>query len=162
MILTKNLLKLSFAALFLLLSNVNGYTQIPKKLPKPTGKISGKKILADTLKKKADKDSTSKKELKSYAELLKKATTLKGLFKVHQVESDYYFEIPLNLMEKDFLIVNKISSVPLALNESGVNKGVNFDNKVIRFSRNKLAKTVWVKTIVPQVESAPGMQLPVQ
>lgn len=156
MILNKKFLRLSFTALFLLFCNVNGYTQMPKKLPKPTGKTTSKKTLTDTLSKKAKTDSTKNKELKSYAELLKKATTLNGLFKVHQVEADYYFEIPLNLMEKDFLIVNKISSVPLALNESGLNKGMNFDNKVVRFSRNKLAKTVWVKTIVPQVESAPG------
>lgn len=161
MILTKKLLKLSFTALFLFLCNVNGFTQIPnklpvqpKKLPVHKGKITGKKAVTDTLKKKAD--STSKKEEKSYTELLKKATTLKGIFKVHQVENDYYFEIPLNLMEKDFLVVNKISSVPLSLNESGVNKGMNFDNKVIRFSRNKAAKTVWVKVIVPQVESPAG------
>ncbi|MBB2148886.1 zinc-dependent metalloprotease [Pedobacter gandavensis] len=123
--------------------------QTPKKFPTKTTK----KVLADTLKKKNAADTTKGKELKSYADLLKKAKTANGLFKVHQVESDYYFEIPLKLMGKDFLVVNKISSVPLALNESGLNKGMNFENKVIRFSQNKLAKTIWVKTIVPQVES---------
>lgn len=123
--------------------------QTPKKFPTKTTK----KVLADSLKKKNAADTTKVKELKSYADLLKKAKTVNGLFKVHQVETDYYFEIPLKLMGKDFLVVNKISSVPLALNESGLNKGMNFENKVIRFSQNKLAKTIWVKTIVPQVES---------
>ncbi len=123
--------------------------QTPKKFPTKTTK----KVLADSLKKKNAADTTKGKELKSYADLLKKAKTVNGLFKVHQVETDYYFEIPLKLMGKDFLVVNKISSVPLALNESGLNKGMNFENKVIRFSQNKLAKTIWVKTIVPQVES---------
>ena len=126
--------------------------QTTKKFPTKTTK----KVIADTLKKKNAADTTKGKELKSYAELLKKATTVNGLFKVHQVETDYYFEIPLKYMGKDFLVVNKISSVPLALNESGLNKGMNFDNKVIRFSQNKLAKTIWVKTIVPQVESPEG------
>lgn len=128
-------------------SQVNAQT--PKKFPTKTTK----KVLADSLKKKNAADTTKGKELKSYADLLKKAKTVNGLFKVHQVETDYYFEIPLKLMGKDFLVVNKISSVPLALNESGLNKGMNFENKVIRFSQNKLAKTIWVKTIVPQVES---------
>lgn len=126
--------------------------QTPKKFPTKTTK----KVLADSLKKKNAADTTKGKELKSYADLLKKAKTVNGLFKVHQVETDYYFEIPLKLMGKDFLVVNKISSVPLALNESGLNKGMNFDNKVIRFSQNKLAKTIWVKTIVPQVQSPEG------
>ncbi len=126
--------------------------QTTKKFPTKTTK----KVLADSLKKKNAADTTKGKELKSYADLLKKAKTVNGLFKVHQVETDYYFEIPLKLMGKDFLVVNKISSVPLALNESGLNKGMNFENKVIRFSQNKLAKTIWVKTIVPQVESPEG------
>lgn len=140
-----------FAGLVCLLAfSVNA--QSTKKLPK---KIA-KKVLTDTLKKKNAADSTKGKELKNYTELLKKAKTLNGLFKVHQVEMDYYFEIPLKLMGKDFLIVNKISSVPLSINELGVNKGVNYDNKVIRFSQNKLAKTIWVKSIVPQVESPVG------
>lgn len=150
MILNTNVLKFAFIVLFLFSFCTVGNAQSSKKLPRQLGK----KTLADTAKKK-DKDSTGK-SLKSYSELLKKATTLKGLFKVHQVGTDYYFEIPLILMGKDFLLVNKISSVPLALNETGLNKGMNFDNKVIRFSRNKLAGTVWVKTIVPQVESVAG------
>ncbi len=142
--------KTSLISFLIVISAIAANGQSPKKLPK----VTLKKVTTDTLKKKAD--TTQKKELKSYTDLLKKAITSPGLFKVHQVETDYYFEIPLRLMEKDFLLVNKISSVPLALNESGLNKGMNFENKVIRFSRNKLAKTIWVTTIVPQVESAAG------
>lgn len=145
-------LRNAFLVFILGVCSIAVQAQSPKKLPKNVTK----KIAADTLKKKNAADSTKGKDMKSYADLLKKATTTNGLFKVHHVETDYYFEIPLKLMGKDFLLVNKISSVPLALNESGLNKGMNFDNKVIRFSHNKLAKTVWVKTIVPQVESAAG------
>lgn len=149
--LNKLVLKFALVALFLLCAATGSYAQLPKKLPRQLGK----KTLTDSVKKK-DKDSSKTKGMKSYAELLKKASTLQGLFKVHLVETDYYFEIPLSMMGKDFLLVNKISSVPLALNESGLNKGMNFDNKVIRFSRNKLAGTVWVKSIVPQVQSVVG------
>ncbi|RXK83681.1 zinc-dependent metalloprotease [Filimonas effusa] len=106
--------------------------------------------------KQDPKDSASQSNPKSYQTLLKNAKTQSGIFKVHQVENDYYFEIPLSLLEKDFLLVNKISSVPMAVNELGVNKGMNNNNKVVRFSVNRLAKTVWVKTIDPQVESPEG------
>lgn len=142
----------SFLVALVCLFAFNVNAQVPKKLPKKTVK----KVQADTLKKKNTADTTKGKDLKNYTELLKKAKTLNGLFKVHQIETDYYFEIPLKLMGKDFLIVNKISSVPLALNEFGLNKGINYDNKVIRFSQNKMAKTVWVKSIIPQVESPAG------
>lgn len=144
--------KTSFIALFILISAIGINAQTPKKLPK----VNVKKLSTDSLKKKTDQDTTKKNTLKNYKTLLKNAKTLNGLFKVHQVETDYYFEIPLKLMDKDFLLVNKISSVPMAINEAGVNKGMNYENKVIRFHPNKLAKTVWVKTLVPQVESPAG------
>lgn len=144
--------KTSFIALFILISAIGINAQTPKKLPK----VTTKKVSTDSLKKKADQDTTKKNTLKDYKSLLKNAKTVSGIFKVHQVETDYYFEIPFKLMDKDFLLVNKISSVPLAINEAGVNKGMNYENKVIRFHPNKLAKTVWVKTLVPQVESPAG------
>mgnify|MGYP001072790982 CR=1 FL=1 len=136
-----------------LLFSVPGQAQQKKKTQKIDLK---KKQPVDSLKKKAEQDTVKKGNLKDYKTLLKKAKTADGIFKVHQVEADYYFEIPLKMMGKDFLLVNKISSVPLAVNEAGVNKGMNYENKVIRFYQNKLAKTVWVKTIVPQVESPEG------
>lgn len=149
MILITKVLKTVLIALLLCSVNTRGFAQTSKKPSK--AKITS--AASDTAKK-SNADSTKSKGLKNYNELLKKAITSKGLFKVHQIDTDYYFEIPLSLMDKDFLVVNKISTVPLALNESGVNKGMNFDNKVIRFSKNSLANTIWVNTIVPQVESA--------
>lgn len=113
-------------------------------------------IHAQQLPPKDAKDSTKKYTEKGYAALLKRAKTADGLFKVHQMEADFYFEIPLSLMDKDFLLVNKISSVPMAINEAGINKGMNTGNKVIRFSLNKNAGVVWVKTIVPQAEAPVG------
>nr|WP_121269316.1 zinc-dependent metalloprotease [Pedobacter schmidteae] len=145
--------KTSFVAVAILIFGLGVKAQIPKKLPK---KEPVKKVSADSLKKKTAQDTTKKSTLKDYKTLLKQAKTINGVFKVHQVETDYYFEIPFKLMDKDFLLVNKLSSVPLAINEAGVNKGMNYENKVIRFYPNRLAKTVWVKTIVPQVESPAG------
>lgn len=151
MILITKVLKTVLITLLFCSFNIQGFTQTSKK----SSKAKSTKAASDSVKK-SNTDSTRNKGLKSYKDLLKNATTSKGLFKVHQIDTDYYFEIPLSLMDKDFLIVNKISTVPLALNESGLNKGMNFDNKVIRFSKNTLANTIWVNTIVPQVESAAG------
>lgn len=150
MILITKVLKTVLIALLLFSFSTLGFAQSSKKSPK----TKSTRAVSDTVKS-STADSAENKGLKNYKELLKKAVTSKGLFKVHQIDTDYYFEIPVSLMDKDFLIVNKISTVPLALNESGLNKGMNFDNKVIRFSKNTLANTIWVNTIVPQVESAP-------
>lgn len=45
------------------------------------------------------------------------------MFDVHRKGTDFLFEIPDSLMGRDILIVNKISGVPYALNDAGVNKG---------------------------------------
>lgn len=105
-------------------------------------------------KKKSAKDSVivAKDSISSYNKLLKDGKIDSGVFNVIHKEKDFYFEIPISKLEKDFLLIHKISSVPLAINEAGLNKGINFDNKVIRFSLNKLRKEVWVSEVKPQVE----------
>lgn len=98
------------------------------------------------------KTETGKKE-DSYEEVLKNAVSKKGLFTVHKVDSDYYFEIPAELFGKDILIVNKISSVPTQVNEAGINKGMNYENKLIRFYLDKEHKKVRVKTYDPKISA---------
>jgi hypothetical protein len=47
---------------------------------------------------------------KPYAEVITaKAKTDKGLFKVHTIEDRYFFEIPDSLLDREILIVNRIS-----------------------------------------------------
>lgn len=92
------------------------------------------------------KDS-AKKDTKSYAELLKGATTLRGAVTVHKVKSDYYFEIHDSLLGRDFLIVNKISGVPSVLNEVGINKGMGFGEKCVRFEKDTAQKKVIVSQL---------------
>lgn len=93
------------------------------------------------------KDSTS-----LYNKLASGSKIDSGVFNVINKDKDFYFEIPLSKLNKDFLLIHKISSVPLAINEAGLNKGINFDNKVIRFSLNKIRKEIWVSEVKPQVE----------
>lgn len=91
------------------------------------------------------KDSTDKKE-DSYKKLLEKGTLHKGVFNVLQVDSDIYFEIPDSLLNRQFLIVNYLTQVPLEINDAGANKGINYERKIITFHRDSVAKKIRVKT----------------
>lgn len=97
-------------------------------------------------------DSTQKEKGADYKKLVKDARIDSGMFSIISKKGDYYFEIPRQAFDKDFLMIHKISSVPLALNEAGVNKGMNFENKVIRFSLQKEGKEIWVGEIDPKIE----------
>lgn len=100
-----------------------------------------------------EKDSTSSRKGKKYDDLVKKGTVKKGLFNIIQVKTDVYFEIQDSLFEREFLVVNKLSQVPFQVNDFGFNKGMNYENKVISFYKDTVAKKVWVKSYVPKVSS---------
>ena len=93
---------------------------------------------------------------KKYDDLIKKGTFKKGLFNTIQVKTDLYLEINDSLFQREFLVVNKISNVPLPVNDAGLNKGMNYENKIITFHKDLVAKKVWVKSSVPKVSSPVG------
>ena len=55
------------------------------------------------------------------------------------------------MLGKDLLIVNKISSVPAQINNAGINKGMNYENKLIRFYKDEKNNKVWAKTFDPKI-----------
>ena len=134
---------LALAALFLL-------TVSPAEAKSKPGRKS-KKTEATT-----EKADTTKKEKKGYETLLKGAVTDKGMFDVHRKGTDFWFEIPDSLMGREILIVNKISGVPYALNDAGVNKGMGYGEKIVRFRKDTLYKKVWVMTYDPRITSPEG------
>ena len=68
---------------------------------------------------KKDKSKEKSKE-KTYEEVITdKAVTSKGLFHTHEVEGKNYFEIPDDLLEKEILIVTRISGFVKNLNFGG-------------------------------------------
>ncbi|HEX8017265.1 MAG TPA: DUF5117 domain-containing protein, partial [Flavobacterium sp.] len=99
------------------------------------------------------KDTTLSKKGKKYNDLVKKGTVKKGLFNIIQVKTDVYFEIQDSLFKREFLVVNKVSQVPFQINEYGLNKGMNYENKVISFYKDTIANKVWVKSYLPKVSS---------
>ena len=98
------------------------------------------------------KDSTaSKSDIMAYNDFIKDAVTKDGLFKIHTIKEKIYFEIPNEVLGKDLLIVNKISSVPAQINNAGINKGINYENKLIRFYKDEKNNKVWAKTFDPKI-----------
>jgi hypothetical protein len=71
--------------------------------------VATKVVAVDPAKKTADslKKATG---LKPYKEVISKGTkTSVGFFTVHQKEEKYYFEVPNRILNRDILIVNRIS-----------------------------------------------------
>lgn len=139
----KNTVKLTISTLLLCFGLFSAFPAIANSSkPKPkTDKELNK-----------EKDSTDSKK-NSYAELLKKGIYKKGMFNTIEVKTDMYFEIPDSLLNRQFLIVNKLSQVPLEVNDAGANKGMNYENKLITFHKDTLANKIWVKTQDPRVTS---------
>jgi hypothetical protein len=112
-------------------------------------------------KKETEVDSTTNKEsksdLKAFEEVITSdAQTKLGVINIHRVKKDYYFEIADSLMGRDFLLVNKISKVPSQVNELGLNKGINYQNLLIRFEADTIQEKIWVKTYHPYYEGKEG------
>ena len=68
----------------------------------------------------AKKKPETKSKIKKYSDVItKEAVTDEGLFTVHKVIGDYYFEIPKDLLEKEILVVSRISGFVDNLNFGG-------------------------------------------
>lgn len=129
-----------------------------------TSNSSAKDGLFSFLKKKNTEvasDSTENEEkksiLKEYKDIITdKAVSKKGVVTIHRVDKDYYFELADSLIGRDFLMVNKISKVPSQVNELGFNKGMNYQNLLIRFEADSLNEKIWVTTYHPYYEGKKG------
>ncbi|MCH5328250.1 MAG: DUF5118 domain-containing protein, partial [Coprobacter sp.] len=75
--------------------------------------------------------------------------TQEGMFKIHQKKNDYYFEIPAHLLNRDMLIVNKLTKVSAAINHFGLNKGINYQTELVRFEWDKANNRIQVREIQP-------------
>lgn len=120
----------------------------PKKAVSTSPKQDVKKATTTT------QDSTSSKD--KYLELRKDATISEGMFSVVKQKDDYYFDIPTQLLGRDLLVVNKLQRVPKELNEAGVNKGINYENKMIRLEWDKQKKAILVRESRPLPSSPQG------
>ncbi|MGB4843170.1 MAG: zinc-dependent metalloprotease [Ferruginibacter sp.] len=103
-------------------------------------------LMAQNGKKPADiaaASDTSKKAKaqpkgpRPYAEVItSKAKTDNGMFKVHNLDDKYFFEIPHSLLKREILVVNRISKAPSSGRNSGLSyAGDGIGQNVIWFER---------------------------
>jgi hypothetical protein len=64
-----------------------------------------------------------------------KAITRRGLFKTHKVEDKYYFEIGDSLLNREILVVSRISRAGAEVREAGGYAGDQIGSSVIRFEK---------------------------
>ena len=85
----------------------------------------------------------------------RKSLECKGVMNVIEKGDTLYLELPVRLMERAFLVSNKLQQVPQELNESAANKGVNYENQMVRFEWDKKGKMVRMRQqrVTPQVPS---------
>lgn len=82
-------------------------------------------------KKEEPKKDERTPEQKKYDELIKKAKTDDGVFKVHRVDDKIYFEIPEDKLGREFLWQGEVSEAPKAITYVGTAAGT----RVIRFAK---------------------------
>lgn len=84
------------------------------------------------------------------------STVCQGLFNVFKKKGEYYFEIPLTLMQKDMLVVNRLLRVPSELNEAGVNRGVNYETMMVRMEMSPDSSAIFLRQQRPEPVTPTG------
>lgn len=75
-------------------------------------------------------------DIKPYSEVItSQAKSDEGLFNTHFVGDKLYFEIPLDLLDKDMLLVSRIAGVPASYGGGYVNAGSKVNEQVVRWTR---------------------------
>jgi hypothetical protein len=78
-------------------------------------------------------NTTTPPEMKPYDQVItSKAKTQSGLFKVHQVGEKFYYEIPKNQLDRDFLMVVTVARGKIGTGDGG---GEGLTRKVVRWHR---------------------------
>ena len=81
-------------------------------------------------------EKKSESSIKEYSKVITKdAVSDDGLFKVHKVDKKYYFEIPNKLLDKDMLLVSRLSKLPANLGGGYVNAGSETNEQLIVWQR---------------------------
>ncbi|WP_304016275.1 zinc-dependent metalloprotease [Nonlabens dokdonensis] len=89
-------------------------------------------------KEEQTKETASKKKskFKSYNKVITNdAITDEGLFTTHQVDEDYFYEIPHDLLDKDMLWVTRIAQIPNNLGGGYLNAGSKTNQQVVSWER---------------------------
>jgi len=81
-------------------------------------------------------EKKSESTIKEYGKVITKdAISDEGLFTVHKVDKKYYFEIPNKYLNKDMLLVSRLSKLPSNLGGGYVNAGSETNEQLIVWQR---------------------------
>jgi hypothetical protein len=84
----------------------------------------------------APPEKKAESTIKEYSKVITKdAISDEGLFTVHKVDKKYYFEIPNKYLEKDMLLVSRLSKLPSNLGGGYVNAGSETNEQLIVWQR---------------------------
>ena len=87
------------------------------------------------------------------------SVVMAGVMNVIQKGDTFYLELPVKYLSRPFLVSNKLQRVPKELNEAGVNKGINYENQLIRFEWDKLGKRLMIRQQRTTPEAPKGSAL---
>ena len=98
--------------------------------------LFGKKKNKNKKEATTEKPKKDKNGIKKYGDVITEDAVIDdGLFKVHQMEQDYFYEIPFDLLEKDMLWVSRIAQIPDNLGGGYVNAGSKTNEQVVHWQR---------------------------
>ena len=109
------------------------------------------KKAAVTAAKPSEKD---KNGIKPYDKVItKKAKTDQGLFTVHQIDEDYYYEIPDSLFNREMLMVTRIAQTASGIGFGGGKQ----DTQVLRWEKKN--KNVYLRVVSHDIYAADSLPI---
>jgi len=100
----------------------------------------------------AAKPKPKKGEILPYDKVItKKAKTDEGLFKVHSLDDKYYYEIPDSLLEREMLMVTRISKTATGIGFGGGKQ----NTQVLRWQKN--GKKILLRVVSHQIVAADSL-----
>ena len=134
------------AKFFILVASILMSVSITAQKRVPGNVPTAQPSASDTTKPKTVAKKPS--EPKPYDDVItSKAISANGFFKVHKVEDRYFFEIPDSLMNRDILVVNRISKAAAGARVATMGYGGDqIGKKVIQFGKGPNNK-VFLKSI---------------
>ena len=115
------------------------------------------KLAAATAEKKPETT------IKEYSKVItKEAKSDDGLFMVHKVDKKYYFEIPNKLLDKDMLLVSRLSKLPSDLGGGYVNAGSETNEQLVVWQRFQDKVLLKVKSYSAVADSSLPISLSVK
>lgn len=76
----------------------------------------------------------------------------------------FYVEMPVELLGREFLVTNRLQKVQSELNEAGVNKGIVYQNQILKFETDTVFKHVTIRQqrITPEVPEGDAIKASVE